>query len=558
MYSSFISTRSTISSSPLVSSISSSSTPSDLSNPWNSSLRNSKETEDYVDYESPIVKRRSDSKDNDKNKRGSLTFYPVYSNCVAPHTQSPVRNSRANDKDHTRSIGHIDDSSHYSTIDDNKRASITSLPCDFSQQSPSIEWKHWGPLYSSFNSSPDEGFEASYSGSSLLSARNNQNSSDSLFNVSSKRTDNFESFCHSDRFKSASCNSFNRNVTDNLFDSLDVDCKVPSMKALHQPLVYDYKTRENLKQQNRLSRGSDISDYLEMDITDGSPYKRDLSSVLNPKHINYFETYWDYWLAKNKLYNLVDHMKKESHPNKKGHKFNVTNCTARKYSYDPEILLAQVGHPMSLADSTFQQYSTRVKTTIIDRLERPVGATHSKTFMGQNTQKQSNSSTDIFYNKCYQQDSFDDHEYFSEPEINHSNFKHPDFVDDSFGISENEMSSSHKCTGYASLPHIPSNPDLLHSSNTMAYDDEVLRRYLLDTEAVCKRESPYNDPFKRTSLQFYPSSCPQSIENLVMFPKSSSSQSVAERPIITGQWNHVLPKRPHTSPEGKLIKYIYI
>ena len=82
---------------------------------------------------------------------------------------------------------------------------------------------------------------------------------------------------------------------------------------------------------------------------------------------NFRETYWDYWLAKNKLKDLRNDSiisGRNPSPSRDCH----DSCYAsEKLYYDPEILLAQVAHPHSLRNATFSEYSSHIKATIMER-----------------------------------------------------------------------------------------------------------------------------------------------------------------------------------------------
>lgn len=192
-------------------------------------------------------------------------------------------------------------------------------------------------------------------------------------------------------------------------DYIDIDCDVQPMPALNRPLVYGYGNRlplrtRNMSQQYRHSfHQTNIhpsSDFHPK--TSFSPGIKDPSMFSNMK-----ETLWDYYLAKSKSQE-IDRI--ETLPSTKNLSENQCNA-ANDYYYDPEILLAQISHPRSLKNATFSEYSTHIKSSIMER------------YALQHENKGFHSSEEMGYGSCFdlaeknQSVSVNDPGYYSESDV---------------------------------------------------------------------------------------------------------------------------------------------
>ncbi|KAK8738781.1 hypothetical protein OTU49_003670 [Cherax quadricarinatus] len=157
-------------------------------------------------------------------------------------------------------------------------------------------------------------------------------------------------------------------------DFIEIDCDVKPMETLKRPLVYGYGSspvrslRGPTFLEKRLSQASDVSDYLEIDLLESLLNRevRNEGSHYNESCMDFKETYWDHWQAKNEAEERLINKSRMTDNPVNNHHSRLPNCPSSRFCYDPEVLLAQVRCPKSLEDATFKQYSAYVKSHIYD------------------------------------------------------------------------------------------------------------------------------------------------------------------------------------------------
>ncbi|CAL4068149.1 unnamed protein product, partial [Meganyctiphanes norvegica] len=325
----------------------------------------------------------------------------------------------------------------------------------------------------------------------------------------------------------------------------DINFDIKPMDTLKRPLVYGYSHRlprsgssSTIFLNKRLSATCKMPQYNYIQRN----FRHETNKIDNKystkkENKNFQQTYWDLWLAKKGF-------GKEQLQVERDYKRDPANhyvCPMDKYSYDPEVLLAQVRHPISLADATFRQYSAYVQSHIHDHF---------------GSMKEITTNSPIGPNDFHGRKDWT----ISDPELTSENpsktHKEPCFTSKipEHTVSDPELTPEHQHApqSQTNLP-FSSEPDLLFGYGSLprrhpgaAYTPTATsQKYPIKSIVDLPEESKKRNSFQEKRFSGYQNPVYMSTTEIdKMFGvshSSSASSCIATNPYVPNPWQHLLP-----------------